>query len=77
MYLHGLSSIHPQKSRIINIAQLLVGLFFLLRTSLLIAQKLLWKQGEATGVRRLDLIERNPPTVGQRACRFATATTNL
>ena len=56
MYLHGLSSIHPQKNRIINIAQLLVGLFFLLRTSLSIAQKLLWKQGEATGVRRLDLI---------------------
>ena len=34
-------------------------------------------QGEATGVGRLDFIERNPPTVGQRACRFATATTNL
>ena len=38
MYLHGLSSIHPQKNQIINIAQLLVGLFFLLRTSPLIAQ---------------------------------------
>ena len=34
-------------------------------------------QGEATGVGRLYFIERNPPTVGQRACRFATATTNL
>ena len=43
MYLHGLSSIHPQKSRIINIAQLLVGLFFLLHTSPLIAHKLLRK----------------------------------
>ena len=43
MYLHGLSSIHPQKNRIINIAQLLVGLFFLLHTSPLIAHKLLRK----------------------------------
>ncbi len=38
-----LSSIHPQKSRIINNAQLLVGLFFLLHTSLLAAQELCWK----------------------------------
>ena len=43
MYLHGLSSIHPQESWIINIAQLLVGLFFLLNTSLLMAQELRWK----------------------------------
>ena len=43
MYLHGLSSIHPQKSWMINIAQLLVGLFFLLHTSLLMAQELRWK----------------------------------
>ena len=28
MYLHGLSSIHLQKNQIVNIAQLLVGLFF-------------------------------------------------
>ena len=69
MYLHGLSSIHLQKNWIINIAQLLVGLFFLLHTSPLIAHKLLRKLYKGkTGVRRLDLIERNPPTVGQRAC---------
>ena len=43
MYLHGLSSIHRQKSWIINIAQLLVGLFFLLHTILLMAQDLRWK----------------------------------
>ncbi|MBT91308.1 MAG: hypothetical protein CL921_07135 [Deltaproteobacteria bacterium] len=47
----------------------LVGLFFLLHTSPLIAHKLLRKLYKGkTGVRRLDLIERNPPTVGQRAC---------
>ena len=43
MYLHWLSRIHLRKSRIINIVQLLVGLFFLLNTSLLTAQELRWK----------------------------------
>ncbi|MFZ8894958.1 MAG: hypothetical protein ACO3QB_09300 [bacterium] len=43
MYLHWLSRIHLRKSRIINIVQLLVGLFFLLHTSLLTAQELRWK----------------------------------
>ena len=79
MYLHGLSSIHPQKSWMINIAQLLVGLFFSSAYKPIDGSgtPLEAVQGEATGVGRLCFIERNPPTVGQRACRFATATTNL
>ncbi|MDG2196021.1 MAG: hypothetical protein P8O70_03880 [SAR324 cluster bacterium] len=43
MCLHWFSSIHPQKSRIINNAQLLVGFFLFLHTSLLAAQELRWK----------------------------------